>query len=73
MMLIDNILVPYGFTIGTPREDSKRGGHVALEHDEAVRINEVLKAKGVVPDFRYPNVIRLAQLLYIQVLKMYGK
>jgi kynureninase len=49
-----------GYSIGTPREPERRGGHVAVEHEEAVRINEALKARGVVPDFRYPNVIRLA-------------
>ena len=60
MYLIDTELAGYGFTIGNPREDSVRGGHVALEHADAVRINEALKAADVVPDFRYPNVIRLA-------------
>ena len=60
MYLIDTELTGYGFTIGNPREDAVRGGHVALEHPEAARINEALKAAGVVPDFRYPNVIRLA-------------
>jgi len=62
MFLIDKILTPYGFSIGTPREDNRRGGHVALEHDDAVRINEALKNSGVIPDFRYPNVIRLAPI-----------
>ena len=52
IMLIDNILTSYGFTIGTPREDSRRGGHIALEHDDAIPINEALKA----------NVIRLAPI-----------
>jgi kynureninase len=33
---------------------------VALEHPDAVRICKALKARGVVPDFRAPNVIRLA-------------
>ena len=33
---------------------------MALEHADSVRINEALKAAQVVPDFRYPNVIRLA-------------
>ena len=60
MYLIDTELEGCGFTIGNPREDAVRGGHVALEHADAVRINEALKAVQVVPDFRYPNVIRLA-------------
>ncbi|MGI9048563.1 MAG: kynureninase [Rubrobacteraceae bacterium] len=48
------------FDIGTPPEGSRRGGHLALEHTEAARICEALKEKGVVPDFRAPNIIRLA-------------
>ena len=72
MYLIDTELTPYGFTVGNPREDAVRGGHVALEHGEAARINEALKAAGVVPDFRYPNVIRLApQPLYIRYTDVY--
>ncbi|MDP9372507.1 MAG: kynureninase [Chloroflexota bacterium] len=51
---------PYGYAIGTPREDARRGGHVAVEHPEGVRIVRALKARGVVPDFRQPDIIRLA-------------
>jgi kynureninase len=52
---------PYDFTIGTPLDPRRRGGHVALEHpSEAIRISEALRGRGVVPDFRPPNVIRLA-------------
>jgi kynureninase len=72
MYLIETELAGYGFTIGNPREDVSRGGHVALEHPEAVRINEALKAAGVVPDFRYPNVIRLAPVaLYVRYAEVY--
>ncbi len=60
MFLIDKRLTPYGYAVGTPRETTRRGGHVALEHDEAYRICKVLKNYKVIPDFRDPNVIRLA-------------
>ncbi len=60
MMLIEEVLVPYGFSTGTPKDENRRGGHVALQHCDAVKINEVIKEKGVLPDFRYPDVIRLA-------------
>lgn len=53
---------PYGYRIGTPREEARRGGHVAVEHDDAARIVKALKVRGVVPDFRPPDVIRLAPL-----------
>lgn len=72
MYLIETNLVKYGFGIGNPREDSKRGGHVALEHDDAIRINEALKSEKVIPDFRYPNVIRLAPVpLYVSYEDVY--
>ena len=58
--LMDRDLAPLGFEIGTPRDPARRGGHVALEHPEAVRITRALKARGIIPDFRPPNVIRLA-------------
>ncbi|MDO5111021.1 MAG: kynureninase [Clostridia bacterium] len=60
MYLIDERLTKYGFQVGNPREDAARGGHVALEHDEAWRICRALKDRGVIPDFREPNVVRLA-------------
>ena len=72
MYLIETELAGYGFSIGNPREDAVRGGHVALEHPEAARINEALKAADVVPDFRYPNVIRLAPVpLYVRYQDVY--
>ena len=39
-----------------------RGGHVCLQHEEAYRIAAALRNNGVVPDFREPNVIRLAPI-----------
>ncbi|WP_458188288.1 kynureninase [Haladaptatus sp. NG-WS-4] len=45
--------------VGTPRDPPRRGGHVAVEHPEAYRITEALKARGVVGDFRPPNVVRV--------------
>jgi kynureninase len=48
------------FKIVNPLDDQKRGGHVALMHSDAARICKSLKDHGIVPDFRAPNVIRLA-------------
>jgi kynureninase len=62
MFLADELLTPLGFSIGTPREPSRRGGHVALEHPQAMRIASALRARRVVPDFREPNVVRLAPI-----------
>jgi kynureninase len=63
MELVDACLPggPDGFAIVTPREADRRGGHVALAHPtEALRINEALKARGIIPDFRGPDTIRIA-------------
>ena len=59
--LVETLLAvePYNFTIGTPKEEHRRGGHVALEHSQAYTIHEELMKKSVVHDFRPPNVIRL--------------
>lgn len=50
----------FGYAIGTPVEPDRRGGHVAVEHLHAAQIARALKQRGVVPDFRPPNVVRLA-------------
>lgn len=61
--LVDEFLSedPFDFKIASPRDNDKRGGHVALEREEeAYRISEALKEKNVIIDFRPPNVIRMA-------------
>ncbi|XRG79448.1 kynureninase [Rossellomorea sp. GAMAL-10_SWC] len=60
MDCIEQELPDMGFFIGSPREDARRGGHVSLEHEEAARICKSLKENGIIPDFRAPNIIRLA-------------
>ncbi|XP_022122987.2 kynureninase-like [Pieris rapae] len=71
--LIDEKLSKFGFSVGNLREDSKRGGHVCLEHDEGYRISLAMRARGVIPDFRDPNVIRLAPTaLYTSYEEVYN-
>ncbi|WP_042347278.1 kynureninase [Bacillus massiliigorillae] len=62
MELIEVELADFGFEIGNPRDNARRGGHVCLEHPEAIRICKSLKENGIIPDFRAPNVIRLAPI-----------
>ncbi len=57
---VDEELAPLAFEIGTPREAKRRGGHVSLRHEEAQSISLALRARGVIPDFRKPDVIRFA-------------
>ena len=52
---------PYQFKIISPMDAHFRSGHIAITRDtEALRINEALKHRGVVPDFRPPDLIRIA-------------
>ncbi|HEV2072651.1 MAG TPA: kynureninase [Thermomicrobiales bacterium] len=53
---------PYRYRIGTPQQHSRRGGHLAIEHEAAARIAQALIARKVIVDFRKPNVIRLAPI-----------
>ncbi|WP_026476841.1 kynureninase [Alkaliphilus transvaalensis] len=72
MYLIDTKLSKYGFSIGNPREDHRRGGHISLEHDEAYRISLALRDSNVIPDYREPNVLRLAPVaLYVSYEEVY--
>lgn len=73
MYLIDEKLKEYGFSCGNPRSDDIRTGHVALIHKDAIRINAAMKDNGILPDFRFPDVIRLAPVpLYTSYEDVYN-
>lgn len=57
--LHDAWLAPLGFSLGTPRDPARRGSHVAVRHPDARRLCALLIGRGVVPDFRAPDSIRL--------------
>lgn len=56
--LVRERLTRYGVQVATPPQD--RGGHIALVHPEGRAVSLALRAAGVVPDFRFPDIIRLA-------------
>ncbi|HLP61755.1 MAG TPA: kynureninase [Candidatus Deferrimicrobium sp.] len=63
--LIDHVLPPekYNLTIATPRDPERRSGHVAVQGNGNIwRIHQALKAGGIIPDFRPPNIIRFAPI-----------
>ena len=57
--LADERLAAHGFTVASPRRSAERGSHVALGHDHAYGITQALIARGVIGDFREPNLVRL--------------
>jgi kynureninase len=56
--LADAVLAPLGVSVASPRDDARRGAHVALVHPDARELCAALISRGVVPDFRQPDVIR---------------
>ena len=48
-----------GLTTDTPRTDDRRGGHVAVLHPDAARLQAELGTRKVIVDKRDPDVLRL--------------
>lgn len=56
---VDDQLAPRGVTLATPREASRRGGHVTLNHPHMKRVTAKLWAQDVIPDYRDPGGLRI--------------
>jgi kynureninase len=57
--LADEWLAPLGCSIGSPRDPARRGAHVGIRHPDARRLTTALIERGVIPDFRAPDTIRI--------------
>ena len=55
----DAELAPLGVRLLSPREADLRGGHVTIGHPDFREVTRRLWAEGVIPDFRFPDGIRL--------------
>ncbi|MFD5213295.1 kynureninase [Microbacterium sp. NPDC058345] len=55
----DELLAPRGVRLLSPRAASRRGGHVTIGHDAFQEVTQQLWKDGVIPDFRFPDGIRL--------------
>ncbi|WP_091227057.1 kynureninase [Microbacterium sp. 3J1] len=56
---VDEVLAPLGVRLLSPRDASIRGGHVTIGHPEFREVTKALWAGGIIPDFRFPDGIRL--------------
>jgi kynureninase len=55
----DDVLVPLGFELGSPRDAARRGAHVSVRHPDAWQLcRALIERADVVPDFRRPDSIR---------------
>lgn len=57
--LADAWLAEHGVTVAGPRDDAHRGGHVMLRRPGFEKILDPLYARGVIPDYRRPDGIRV--------------
>jgi kynureninase len=53
-------LAAEGLVLNSPREMSRRGSHVALTHARGYELMQALIARGVIGDFRAPDIVRFA-------------
>lgn len=56
--LADARLTRHGFSLGSPRDAKQRGAHIALSHPEGYAIMQAIIARGLIGDFRAPDVVR---------------
>jgi kynureninase len=56
--LFDLYLAPRGFSLGSPRDPDQRGSHVALGFAGGKRLVDDLASRGIIADFRPPDLMR---------------
>ena len=56
--LVDQELGGFGFGLASPREAARRGSQVSLTHEHGYPIMQALIARGVIGDFRAPDILR---------------
>ena len=49
-----------GLSLASPRESWRRGSHVALRHAQGYELMQALIARGVIGDFRAPDIMRFS-------------
>lgn len=56
--LVETRVAGQGFRLASPRESARRGSQVCWQHAQAWPICQALIARGVVGDFRAPDIVR---------------
>jgi kynureninase len=56
--LVEERCAGYGVKLATPRDGQRRGSHVSFAHPEAYAVMQALIERGVIGDFRGPDLLR---------------
>lgn len=56
--LVEARCAGHGFTLASPRDGHARGSQVSFRHDQGYAIMQALIARGVIGDFRAPDIVR---------------
>jgi kynureninase len=56
--LVEQTCAPHGLRLVTPREHGRRGSQVCFAHPDAYAFMQALIARGVIGDFRAPDILR---------------
>ncbi|MET4003978.1 kynureninase [Arthrobacter sp. UYCu511] len=59
LALAEELLVPLGAEIASPRDPDRRGSHVSVNHPLFGEVTARLWEQGVIPDFRPPHGLRI--------------
>ena len=70
--LVEGMCSEYGVKLASPRDGKTRGSQVSFAHPEGYTVMQALIARGVIGDFRAPDVIRFGFApLYIRYRDVY--
>ena len=55
-----DVLADSQLALASPRDPERRGSHVALSHPQGYELMQALIARGVIGDFRAPDIVRFS-------------
>jgi kynureninase len=70
--LVEARCAAFGLTLASPRDAALRASHVAFAHPQGYAIMQALIARGVIGDFRAPDILRFGLTpLYLRFVDLW--